>query len=291
MEYLSGLWAKLPGGGLPATILLFLLLFVLRWLVLRYLGREQRISDELRARWQNFIKNAFVLAALIGLILIWAPQLRAFALSLTALAVASVLATKELILCVSGSLLKTSSSTFSVGDLVEYAGHRGYVVEQSLLTTQLQEVDTKSGVLSGNQIVLPNSLFLTHAVKNYSHLRPYCVHSFALFIEPAQANAVDMLVAALEKYATVTSKISFAEPEFERLPRWKRHLLRTSSTQVRVGSTETAKISFTTSFVCHPSRATEHQGNITRSFFQALAQYEKQKATAVEPVLDEVSEQ
>src|SRR5690606_22368720 len=117
------------------------------------------------------------------------------------------------------------------------------------------EVDAKSGVPSGNQIVLPNSLFLNHAVKNYSHLRPYGVHSFPLYIEPSQAGAVDILVAALEKSASATSKISFAEPEFERLPRWKRHLLRTTGTQVRVGSTETAKISFTTSFICHPARA------------------------------------
>lgn len=274
MEFISGLWAKLPGAGLPATVLLLLLLFILRWLLLRYIGQEQRISDELRVRWQNFIKNAFVLTALIGLILIWAPQLRAFALSLTALAVATVLATKELILCVSGSLLKTSSSTFSVGDLVEYAGHRGYVVEQSLLTTQLQEVDVKSGVLSGNQIVLPNSLFLTHPVKNYSHLRPFCVHSFSLYIEANQAAAVDTLVSSLEKAAEAISNASFAEAEFERLPRWKRHLLRSSGTQVRVSSTEVAKIGFIVSFVCHPARAIEHQGKVARSFYQALAQYE-----------------
>lgn len=282
MEFLSDLWDKLPGAGLPATILLFLLLFLLRWLLLRYIGREQRISDELRARWQNFIKNAFVLAGLIGLVLIWAPQLRTFALSLTALAVATVLATKELILCVSGSLLKTSSSTFSVGDLVECAGYKGYVVEQSLLTTQLQEVDARSGVLSGNQVVLPNSLFLSHAVKNYSHLRPYCVHSFSLYIEPGQAAAVDRLVPLLEESATAISNASFAEKEFERLPRWKQHLLRSSGTQVRVNSTEAAKISFIVSFVCHPSRAVEHQGRVARSFYQALSKYEKQKSLAEE---------
>lgn len=283
MEFLSAWWAKLPGAGLPATILLFLLLVVVRWLLLRYIGQEQRISDELRARWQNFIKNAFVLTALIGLILIWAPQLRTFALSLTALAVATVLATKELILCVTGSLLKTSSSTFSVGDLVEYAGHRGYVVEQSLLTTQLQEVDAKSGILSGNQIVLPNSLFLNHAVKNYSHLRPYFVHSFSLYIEASQAAAVDALVTALEKSAEAISKVSFAEAEFERLPRWKRHLLRSGSNQVRVNSTEGAKIGFMVSFVCHPARAMEHQGKVTRSFYQALAHYEARKQKVEEP--------
>lgn len=282
MEFFSSLWDKLPGAGLPATILLFLLLVVLRWLLLRYIGQE-RISDELRARWQNFIKNAFVLAALIGLILIWAPQLRTFALSLTALAVATVLATKELILCVSGSLLKTSSSTFSIGDLVEYAGHRGYVVEQSLLTTQLQEVDLKSGILSGNQIVLPNSLFLNHPVKNYSHLRPYFVHSFSLYIEASQAAAVDALVTSLEKSAETISKSSFAEAEFERLPRWKRHLLRSSGIQVRVSSTEVAKIGFVVSFVCHPARAMEHQGKVARSFFHTLAQHEARKLAAEEP--------
>lgn len=272
MEQLNGMWDLLTNRGIPATIFLFLLLFVLRWISLRFLRRERRIPAELKARWQSFIKNAFVLAGFIGLILIWAPQLRAFALSLTAVAVAIVIATKELILCISGSLLRASSSTFVIGDLVEYAGHTGYVVDQSLLTTQLQEVDAGSGVLSGNQIVLPNSLFLTQAVKNYSHFRPYCVHSFSLYIESNQAGAIDSLVAMLDEAAGAVSRKTLEEGDFERLPKWKRQLLQSSAPKVRLTSTEVAKIGFVISIICHDARSMEDQATIARAFFRSLAE-------------------
>lgn len=283
MEQLNSTWELLSNRGIPATILLFVLLFVLRWIALRFLRREGKMSMELKGRWRSFIKNAFVLAGFIGLILIWAPQLRAFALSLTAVAVAIVIATKELILCVSGSLLRASSSTFSIGDLIEYAGHTGYVVDQSLLTTQLQEVDPDSGTLSGNQIVLPNSLFLTHAVKNYSLLRPYCVHSFSLYIDATQAGAIDSLMSAVKATTASVSRDTLAEEDFERLPQWKRELLKTSAPKVRLVSSNIGKIGFVISVACHESKSMEHQAGIARAFYRALPvadEHARQEASA-----------
>lgn len=278
VEQLNGIWDLLSSRGIPASILLLVLLFLLRWIALRFLRREDRMSKELKGRWQSFIKNAFVLAGFIGLVLIWAPQLRAFALSLTAVAVAIVIATKELILCISGSLLRASSSTFSIGDLVEYADHTGYVVDQSLLTTQLQEVDADSGILSGNQIVLPNSLFLTQAVKNYSHLRPYCVHSFSLYIDVNQAGAIDGLVSAAEETAEAVSRNTLAEEEFEQLPKWKRQLLETSAPKIRLISSNIGKIGFVISLTCHESKCMEHQAEIARRFFRTLAAADRDTA-------------
>jgi small-conductance mechanosensitive channel len=271
VEGFNGVWDILTSHGIPSSVLLLLLLFVLRWIAIRYVRRERRLSKELRLRWQSVIKNAFVLAGVIGLVLIWAPQLRAFALSLTAVAVAIVIATKELILCVSGSLLRASSSTFAIGDLVEYSGHTGYVVDQSLLTTQLQEVDAQSGVPSGNQIVLPNSLFLSHAVKNYSHLRPYTVHSFTLYIEVGHAGAVEALLASLEESAAAVSRSTTREREFDQLTKWKRQLLQTSAPKVHLGSTSGGKISFVVSIICQEAKTKQLQADITRTFFRTLA--------------------
>lgn len=271
MEQLDGAWELLTTRGIPSTILLLLLLLLLRWALLRFLRREQRISRELKSRWRNFIKNAFLLAGIIGLVFIWAPQLRAFALSLTAVAVAVVVATKELILCLSGSLLRASASSFSIGDLVEYAGHRGYVVDQNLMTTQLQEVDHSSGIPSGNQIVLPNSLFLTHPVTNYSHLRPYCVHTFSLHIEPSQASAIDELLSVMEEAAASISRATLSDEDFDRLPKWKRQLLQTSAPKVRLTSSDAAKVGFRITLVCHEAKCGDHQAEVARLFFRTLA--------------------
>lgn len=280
LEELNGLWELLTSRGIPSTILLLLSLFVLRWIAMRYVRRERRLSKELKLRWQNVIKNIFVLAGCIGLVMIWAPQLRAFALSLTAVVVAIVIATKELILCVSGSLLRASSSTFVIGDLVEYGGHTGYVMDQSLLTTELQEVDEVSGLPSGNQIVLPNSLFLNHPVKNYSHLRPYTVHSFSLHIDASQAAAVDALMMAAEQTAETISRSTASEREFEQLPKWKRQLLKTSAPKVHLGSTNIGKIAFVISVICQEAKAMEHQAEIARVFYRILAKEAGEKTPA-----------
>lgn len=282
MERFNGIWELLTTRGIPSTVLLLLLLVFLRWILLRWLRQERRISRELRSRWRQLIKNTFLLAGLIGLVLIWAPQLRAFALSLTAVAVAIVVATKELILCLSGSLLRASASSFAIGDLVEYAGHLGYVVDQNLLTTQLQEVDKDSGMPSGNQLVLPNSLFLSHAVKNYSHLRPYCVHAFSLYVEPTHAASIDLLLSLLDREAEAVTRETLNDGEVEQLPRWKRQLLRTSAPKVQLSSTNAAKIGFVVSIVCHESRCMEHQAAIARTFFRSLGGAE-QGVTAAEP--------
>lgn len=272
LDGFNGFWEVLTSRGIPSTVLLLVLLFLLRWVALRYVRRERQLSKELRLRWQNVIKNVFVLAGFIGLVMIWAPQLRAFALSLTAVVVAIVIATKELILCVSGSLLRASSSTFVIGDLVEYAGHIGYVVDQSLLTTEIQEVDEVSGLPSGNQVVLPNSLFLSHPVKNFSHLRPYRVHSFSLHIDPDQAGAVDALLACTEERAAAISRNAASEREFEQLPKWKRQLLKTSAPKVHLGSTNIGKIAFVISIVCQEAKAMQYQTDIARVFYRTLAQ-------------------
>ncbi|MBM4138168.1 MAG: hypothetical protein FJ244_01605 [Nitrospira sp.] len=61
---------------------------------------------EATRRWVVTTKNWIVLAFLIGLVSIWAHELRAFAVSLVALTAALVPATKELILCWSSTALR-----------------------------------------------------------------------------------------------------------------------------------------------------------------------------------------
>jgi small-conductance mechanosensitive channel len=73
-----------------------------------------------------------VVLLLLGLVLIWAPQLWTFALSLAAVAVEIVVATKEMILCISGSLMRASPRAFSVGDWIEVADVRGEVTASPL---------------------------------------------------------------------------------------------------------------------------------------------------------------
>lgn len=138
-----------------------------------------------RRRYAANLRTALFFVGLLGVVMIWAPQLRTFALSLTAVAVAIVVATKELILCLSGSVLRASSGAFSVGDWVEIGTVRGEVIDHDLLSTRLQEFGPPpdSFMPTGQVIVLPNSMLLTTPVRNHSAARGYAEHRFALTVE------------------------------------------------------------------------------------------------------------
>jgi hypothetical protein len=92
------------------SVLLLLILLIVRTVVVRSIKRNQTLTIEAKRRWIVTIRNSMVLGLLVGLVVIWAHELEAFAVSLVALAATVVLATKELILCWSGAALRVGGS-------------------------------------------------------------------------------------------------------------------------------------------------------------------------------------
>lgn len=115
---------------------------------------------------------------LIALIFIWAPQIQTFALSLTAVAVAVVLTTKELLMCLTGSFMRATSKAFHVGDWITVDNMSGEVMEISAFSTILEELDTKTRNFTGRTLHVPNSKFLTSTVENANFLKHYVYHTF-----------------------------------------------------------------------------------------------------------------
>ena len=95
--------------------------------------------DERRRRLVG-IRNTLVLVVLAGLAIIWASELRTLAVSLVAIAVALVIATREPILCAIGALARASRQLYGVGDRIEIKGIRGDVIDVGLLYTSVMEV-------------------------------------------------------------------------------------------------------------------------------------------------------
>lgn len=137
-------------------------------------------SNELRVRWLAQMRNILLLLMLLGLTLIWAQELRTLALSIVAIAVALVVATKELILCVTGSIIKSGARSFAIGDRIQIKDFRGDVIDQNLLTTTLLEVGP--GKLThqrtGRMIVVPNAMFVSEPLINESYTHDYVLHVF-----------------------------------------------------------------------------------------------------------------
>jgi len=168
-------------GLLISTAILIITTLIFRFLVSRYI-RKNVDSIELRRKWLVQTRNGFILFLLLGLVFIWGSELRTLALSMVALAVALVVATKELLLCVSGSVLKSVSRSFDLGDRIQIKDFRGDVIDQNLLATTILEVGPGkiTHQRTGRMSVIPNSLFVSEPVINESYTNDYILHVFTI---------------------------------------------------------------------------------------------------------------
>lgn len=158
------------------------LVLLLRPLLLGWYFRRSGLDIEEKRRLLVFGRNIALIALVVGLFAIWATQIQTFALSMVALAAAAVLATKELIMCLCGSLLRTLTQQYSVGDFIEINHIRGRVVDINLFNTLVMELGPHPliGQLSGRTVSFPNSLLLTAPLKRDNILGRFVVHTFEI---------------------------------------------------------------------------------------------------------------
>lgn len=167
--------------NLIATGILLIVVLGLRWGAVRYVRRQDWASPQIGRRWIVQIRNAAFILMAMALVLVWASELRTAAISLVALGAAFVLATKELIMCVSGALVRTSSRSFTIGDRIEVGSVRGVVIDHTLLATTLLEVGA-AHARTGRTITIPNSVFLNTAVTNETSGHEYVLHTFTVVV-------------------------------------------------------------------------------------------------------------
>lgn len=166
--------------------------------------RRRVPTTDLRRRWLVHTRNALVLLLLLGLAMIWAAELRTLALSIVAIAVAFVVATKELILCITGSILRVTSRSFSIGDRIQIKDFRGDVIDLNILATTILEVGPGriTHQRTGRLAVIPNSLFLSEPVINESYTHDFILHVFTVPFkrEDDWRAAVDALLASANRH-------------------------------------------------------------------------------------------
>ena len=137
------------------------------------------LSIENKRRSLVVSRNITMLLLLFGLAMIWAAQIQTLALSMFAVAAAIVVATKELIMCLSGSILRSVTKQYSIGDYIEINGLRGRVVDINMLNTLMMQIGPNPlvGQLSGKTLSFPNSLLLSHPVRRDNILGDYVIHT------------------------------------------------------------------------------------------------------------------
>lgn len=187
-----------------STFILLLVVFLLRVGLYHAFLKRQDLVGETRRRWAINIRNALLVVLVFGIVFIWAPQLRTFAVSLFAVAMAITIATKELLDCFSGNGLRIVTKAFSLGDQIEVAGVRGKVVDVNMMTTTLLEIGpgNTSNQYTGRAKSIPNSMLLRNPITNESYSKDYRIHIITVPLSAQddwKAAEVILLTAAQEE--------------------------------------------------------------------------------------------
>ena len=184
MEVLNQAVGFLAENKLISSALLILLIVLVRRIVISLIRGDVNFLTEDQRKWISRTKNSAFSVIIITLFLLWQSEISEFALSLTAIAVAVVVASKEIILCFTGSIQRASSRSFRIGDWIEVGNLCGEVIEHNLMATVIQEIDLHHGNYNytGKTATLPNSMFFSVPVKNLNFMKRYVYHSFNIVV-------------------------------------------------------------------------------------------------------------
>lgn len=234
------------------SALLIVIVFLLRSALNRLIRNQQEILNTGQRLWISNINNTAYLIIFIGLVSIWSATLQPFLLSITAIAAALVIATKELLLCLSGSIYRSSSRLFTIGDWIEVQGVKGEVLDRSLLSFTLKELYLRNNLYeyTGRLVTIPNSVLLSLPVKNEAFLKNYVFHEFS-FTFKDDCPPQQLLAAAqesVEKHTQIYQEIG------KRYMRMVSHKLRTefmdTEPRIRFTTSELAYNILTVTYFC-----------------------------------------
>lgn len=206
MEQIHQVFDFLLNNKLIFTLLIIVFLSLIRKLILSRIRGDVAFVSEEQRNWMSRTKNAAFIITVVALFTLWHSEINQFALSVTAIAVAIVVASKEIILCFTGSIQRASSRSFRVGDWIEVGKICGEVIEHNMMATVLQEIDLHHGHYdyTGKTATLPNSMFFTYPVKNLNFMKRYVYHHFSIVV-PKFVNLYPLIPLMIEKINDHTS--------------------------------------------------------------------------------------
>ncbi|CZF86530.1 mechanosensitive ion channel family protein [Grimontia marina] len=200
MEQLEFLVSFFTEHKFLLTLVVIAVFMLIRRLLIKVIWGDSNFLSEEQRKWISRTKNGSFTMLLLVTFLVWRSEINEFALSLTAIAVAVVVASKEIILCFTGSIQRASSRSFQIGEWIEVGSLCGEVIEHNLMATKIQEIDLHHGTYNytGKTVTFPNSLFFTTPVKNLNFMKRYVYHEFHITVKET-ANLYPLVPSLLAK--------------------------------------------------------------------------------------------
>ena len=167
-------------ANIALTLVILLTAFAARRFLISVLSKE--ISLETRRKRLVDIRNGIGATAMLLTIMLWSTELKTLIVPLIAIAAAVVLATREVIMCVIGGMVRTTTQRYRIGDRIEIKDFQGDVIDISLLSTALMEINRIPGVqmYTGHIVFIPHSLLLTDSLRVHHLTASYSVHTFSI---------------------------------------------------------------------------------------------------------------
>ncbi len=162
------------------SLFTFIILLTVQKFLFRSIEKNTALdeNDRIIARRDVMSTMNFIFFSLLAVI--WFSSLQSVFVSFIAIAAAVAIAGKEFIMCFLGGLLIRINHYFKSSDRIEVNGIRGYVIEKNLTTTKILEIgpERHSQQTNGKVVTIPNSLMLSHSVKNESYFKGFSIKTF-----------------------------------------------------------------------------------------------------------------
>jgi len=249
------------------TVAIIGVCWLIRWALIKGLRHRHAILDPEHRRTIGYIRQTTLLIIALTVAIIWFPQIQHFALSITAIAVAVVVATKELIACFSGALMLRTTGVFRIGDWIRVSTHFGEVIEENVLNTVIQEIDPGSFTATGRTVSLPNSLFLTNTVINQNFLRRYQFHNIRITVD-ADAFPMDAEDRLLKRIEVLSADFQQTADRYNAMLEKRTGIdIPDAAPQIEFSTTREARLRTTITVFCPTDQIVRIEKGIMREFF------------------------
>lgn len=274
MNEYSEMIAKLPWRDIGASVIIVAAILMARWGLYRAIrGKSETLTPEQR-RWIAATRSGAAVLIVLALLFVWSLELSRFALSIAAFAVAIVIASKEIILCVSGGLYRAVSSAFNTGDWIEVGAYRGEVLQKGLLTTTLQELAPDSDLAreyTGRTVTMPNALLLSHPIINLNFMRRFNYYNFEITVPEGDVAPEADLAFLNECLDGEWSQHADVAERYWSMVRQRTGIdLRQPTPRVAIKTTELCHICFNVRIFCPREQAGDVQRRVTLAFLERI---------------------
>lgn len=230
---------------------------------------------------RNFVlaKNMILVTAVVIVCTIWASKIAGAALSLAAVAGATLIVSKEFLANLLGGLMLAISKPYGIGDFIELEGISGRVVDSDMLVTTLAET-MESHQLTGRTVSLPHSLLLVRPVRNLTATGNFMINIMSIAVHPNE----DLLAqesALLKAAGTVCAPwMAEADEHLRRVASRDLIDLPTAEPRVLIKMRSAEEVTLALRYCCRPNDRVKVEQSMTRIYLRTRVPFHLPGAVA-----------